>query len=308
MLTKKQLGRTGLEVTQLGFGAMEIRGERIWSGRPVADEQAETILNAVLDSGINFIDTANDYGKSERYIGQYISCRRNEYYLATKCGCTIVDAGDHDETPHIWTRDNLLRNIEESLTLMQTARVDIWQLHNPPVETVLENDLIEVMQDVKAQGLTQFIGVSTTLPHLPEYIKLGVFDTFQIPYSALERKEEESITAAGEAGIGIIIRGGVAKGVPANVTQSAEDHRAEIWRASGLDELLEPGQSRMDFILRFTLTHPYCHSTIVGTLYPEHLSENIEAANRGPLSAEVYEAAKSKLDTAGIKPERLTNK
>src|SRR5207249_11143212 len=100
------LGRTGLEVTRLGFGAMEIRGKRIWGGRPVTDEQAERILNAVLDAGINFIDTAYDYGLSEAYIGRFISHRRDEYYLATKCGCTVVDAGDHDETPHIWTRDN----------------------------------------------------------------------------------------------------------------------------------------------------------------------------------------------------------
>jgi aryl-alcohol dehydrogenase-like predicted oxidoreductase len=58
------LGRTGLEVTRLGHGAMEVRGSRIWGGRPVTEEQAETILNAVLDSGVNFVDTSNDYGIS----------------------------------------------------------------------------------------------------------------------------------------------------------------------------------------------------------------------------------------------------
>src|SRR6187551_2832115 len=75
------LGRTGLDVTRLSFGAMEIRGSRIWSGRPVTDQQAETILNAVLDEGINFIDTANDYGRSEEFIGKYIAHRRDEFYL-----------------------------------------------------------------------------------------------------------------------------------------------------------------------------------------------------------------------------------
>ena len=74
------LGRTGLKVTRLGFGAMEIRGSRIWGGRPVTEDQAKTILNAVLDAGINFIDTANDYGRSEEFIGKYISQRRSEYY------------------------------------------------------------------------------------------------------------------------------------------------------------------------------------------------------------------------------------
>jgi hypothetical protein len=109
------LGRTGLDVTALGYGAMEIRGPRIWSGRDLSDDQAERILNAVLDAGINFIDTAYDYGRSEEYIGRFIGHRRNEYYLATKCGCTVVDAGDHDETPHVWTRENITARLEESL-------------------------------------------------------------------------------------------------------------------------------------------------------------------------------------------------
>src|SRR5437868_4645523 len=119
-MEKRTLGRTGFEATVLGFGAMEIRGNRIWNGRPVTDEQAERILNAALDAGINLIDTARDYGRSEEYIGRYISNRRDEYFLATKCGCTIKPAGDHDDTPHIWTRENLMSNIEESLSLLKT--------------------------------------------------------------------------------------------------------------------------------------------------------------------------------------------
>src|SRR5689334_11546272 len=110
------LGRTGLEVTRLSFGAMEIRGSRIWGGREVTDEQAKTILNAVLDAGINFIDTANDYGRSEEFIGKFIAGRRKEYILATKCGCKVTRKDDKtDETPHEWTRENLFRGLEESL-------------------------------------------------------------------------------------------------------------------------------------------------------------------------------------------------
>src|SRR5450759_2775083 len=141
-MEKRILGKTGLNVTILGYGAMEIRGTRVWGGRPVTDQQAQRILNAVLDSGINFIDTAYDYGRSEEFIGKFISHRRGEYYLATKCGCSFEDKGDHDETPHIWTRENLLHNIEHSLSLMKTDYVDIWQLHNPSVEQVESADLL----------------------------------------------------------------------------------------------------------------------------------------------------------------------
>ncbi len=72
-LEPRTFGRTGLEVTTLGYGAMEIRGPRIWRGRDLTDDQAEHILNTVLDAGINFIDTAYDYGRSEEYIGRFIS-------------------------------------------------------------------------------------------------------------------------------------------------------------------------------------------------------------------------------------------
>lgn len=300
-LAKKTLGHTGLEVTQLGFGAMEVRGNRIWGGRPCSDEQAETILNAVVDAGINFIDTANDYGKSELYLGQFLAKRRDEFYVATKCGCTIQFAGDHDETPHIWTRDNILRNIADSLMKMRTDSVDILQLHNPSAEDAEKNGLVDVLKELQSAGVVRYIGCSSTSPHLSTYIGWDVFDVFQIPYSALERQHENLITKAAEAGAGIIIRGGVARGEPGSGLGNQD--RWTKFEQARLDELLEDGESRTSFLLRFTLSHPHCHTTIVGTLNPDHLRENIAMAEKGPLSADVYAEAKKRLDAVGEIPE-----
>ena len=86
-VAKRELGRTGLQVTTLGYGAMELRGAP--RARDITEAQAETILNKVLDAGINYIDTSIDYGLSEERIGRYISHRRAEYYLASKCGCLV---------------------------------------------------------------------------------------------------------------------------------------------------------------------------------------------------------------------------
>jgi aryl-alcohol dehydrogenase-like predicted oxidoreductase len=296
-----KLGRTGLKVTRLGYGAMEVRGSRIWGGRPVTEEQAKTILNAVLDAGINFIDTANDYGRSEEFIGKYIAHRRSEFYLATKCGCTVVRRDENtDDTPHVWTRENLLRGLNESLQRMKTDYVDIMQLHNPPVEEAEKNGLVAVLKEMQQQGKVRFISISTTLPHLPTYLKWGVFDTFQIPYSALERDHEDWITKSAEAGIGIIIRGGVARGEPGVGLGNAE--RWERFEQAKLDDLLEPGEKRTAFLLRYTLTHPHADTIIAGTLYPEHLQENIQTILKGPLSAQVYAEAKRRLDLVGLKP------
>jgi aryl-alcohol dehydrogenase-like predicted oxidoreductase len=298
---KRRLGRTGFEATVLSYGAMEIRGPRIWNGRPVTDEQAERILNAVLDAGINLIDTAYDYGRSEEYIGRFIAQRRAEYFLATKCGCTVVPANDHDETPHVWTRENLLRNIDESLQRMRTDHVDLLQLHNPSVEQVEQGDLVAVLQEIKAAGKTRFIGCSSTFPHLPRYINWGVFDVFQIPYSALERDHEEAISAAARAGAGTLIRGGVARGAPSEEGLGSGERWA-AWEQARLDDLRSPDESRTAFLLRFTLSHPDLDTTIVGTLRPEHLAENVRIAEIGPLPADVYAEAKRRLAAAGRQP------
>ena len=108
MITRK-LGRTGLEVTQLGYGSMGLRGPRTWGVRVVDDEAADRFLNLVLDTGINFIDTAPDYGVTEQRIGQFISHRRDEFVLATKCGCAPIQHEDHLTTLHIpLTHENLV--------------------------------------------------------------------------------------------------------------------------------------------------------------------------------------------------------
>ena len=166
LLESRPLGGTGLTVTRLGYGAMEVRGQRIWGGRPVTDEQAGTILEAVVDAGITFIDTANDYGRSEAYIGQFLAERREEFVLATKCGCTIVPAGDHDETPHSWDRDHLLTNIDDSLAKLRTDHVDVLQLHNPDVRSSEEHRVVDTLREIKDSGKARHIGISSTSPDL----------------------------------------------------------------------------------------------------------------------------------------------
>jgi aryl-alcohol dehydrogenase-like predicted oxidoreductase len=189
---------------------MEIRGAP--RGREVTSAQAETILNAVLDSGINYIDTSIDYGGSEEFIGKYISSRRDEYFLASKCGCPVDAASASD---HVFTRENIVAGILQSLRRMKRDYLDVVQFHHNPSREVLEdNGLIDVLRELQRQGKIRHLGVSGTLPHLPDQIDMGVFDVMQIPYSGLERQHEALISRAADSGIGTVIRGGVAKGEP----------------------------------------------------------------------------------------------
>ncbi|HSV74631.1 MAG TPA: aldo/keto reductase [Chthonomonadales bacterium] len=233
-IPRRTLGLTGLRVTALGYGAIEVRGARIWGGRPVTDEQAGAILNAVLDAGIDFIDTANDYGRSEEFIGRFISRRRSEYYLATKCGGTVVHRDDEtDDTPHVWTRDNLMRGLDESLGRMRTDHVDLTQLHNPSADQATAGDLVDVPGEMRRQGNARWIGCSSTLPHLATYIEWGVLDVSHIPYSTIERTHENASSAAASAGAGVIDRGCVARGGHRRRRPLGEVRRRTPRRATG---------------------------------------------------------------------------
>jgi aryl-alcohol dehydrogenase-like predicted oxidoreductase len=240
-------------------------------------------LNAVIDNGITFVDTANDYGRSEEYIGRFLSHRRDDFVLATKCGCTVARRNEStDDTPHVWTKENLFRGLHESLA------------RNPSVEQCENGDLVAALQEMKEQGKVRWIGVSATQPHLETYISWGVFDSFQIPYSALEREHEELIQAASDSGAGVIVRGGVARGEPG--AGLGKKDRWARWEAAGLDDLLDEGETRTGFLLRFTNAHPGMNTNIVGTMNVDHLKENIAAASR-PLPADTYAEAKTRLDS-----------
>ena len=305
-LARRTLGRTGLEVTRLGYGAMELAGIK----GPVDPAVAHKLLNHVLDSGITFIDTSPDYGGSEERIGEAISNRRDEYFLASKCGCPVTIPFElRDGRPvHLFTPENVRAGVEQSLTRMRTDHLDLVQVHMSPSRAELEReDVVGTLETLKAEGKLRFIGMSGILPDLRDHLAMGVFDAFQIPYSGLEREHEAIIREAAAAGAGTIIRGGVARGAPA--PDQDPDRMPEFWRGAmrakrdrwdeaRLDELTG-GLSRMEFMLRFTLSHPDVHTIIVGTANPAHLDDNVRAAHAGPLPEDVYREAKRRLDALG---------
>jgi len=269
----------------------------------LSDEDAERVLNAVLDAGINFIDTSIDYGLSEERIGRFISERRSEYFLASKCGCVPGQRGEH-----IHTAENIRRGVENSLRLLKTDYLDLVQFHRSLTKKEFEDHgALQEAIKLRDEGKVRFIGVSGTLPNLNQQIEMGVFDAFQIPYSALQRDHEGVIARASEAGAGIIIRGGVARGAPTDWDEKtyymvAPDTLRDRWELARLDELLSDGMSRMEFTLRYTLSNPHLDTTIVGTKDLGHLKDNVEAALKGPLPDDVMREAQRRLAEAGSVP------
>jgi aryl-alcohol dehydrogenase-like predicted oxidoreductase len=305
-MEKRQLGQTGITVTALGYGAMELRN---------MEEQASVrILNEVLDSGINYIDTSPDYRMSEMYIGKAIAHRRDEFYLATKCGCHVDGRGNPQDPSHVWSRGRLLTNVEDSLRLLKTDHIDVWQLHGTRPGWLAggkHDEVILTMQELKQQGKVSAIGISFRnggpgddmypagygFEGMQEFMTWGVFDVIQTVYGGLTRKNEIAVAQAAELGIGMIVRGVVKRYFPGY---------DELFERAGLGELCEVGESANSFLIRFAMTHPGISTMIVGTSNPDHLAENVAAAGKGKLAEDVYAEAKRRLDAAGVTADRLS--
>ena len=183
---------------------------------------------------------------------------------------------------------------------MKTDYLDVVQFHaSPSRRTLEEHGAVEALLELREAGKVRLIGMSGTLPHLTDHIAMGVFDVFQIPYSAVEREHEAAIAAASVTGAGIVVRGGAAKGAPTEGKQTGLQW--ERWRQAHLEDLLD-GMSPMEFILRFTFTNPNLDTTIVGTVNPAHLQTNLDILRQGPLPPDLYEEAKRRLAVAGSAP------
>lgn len=285
-MKKMKFGNTGMMVSQIGYGASEIG----WADT-VSEKDAELVLHAALDAGVNFFDAAPDYGICEERIGNFISSRRKEFYLATKCGCDPVSRGG--KGGHIWTRDQIMKNIEESLVRLKTEYIDVYQIHShlSPDEPIEE--MAGILHELKAQGLIRFVAISTSAQMVGKLAPLGIFDAFQTRFNFLTNDPAAPIMVASESGAGIIIRGATAKGGPDRWKEAEPRAYDKYYRKSherynemNMSELLGD-MKPAELILRYTLSHTFCHTAIVGTKRVAHLNENIASAEKGPLSAEL---------------------
>jgi aryl-alcohol dehydrogenase-like predicted oxidoreductase len=294
----RTLGRTGLEVSLLGYGAMELRGPP--RSPDLSDAQAGQLLNTLLDAGVTLIDTSISYGRSEELIGRHLGHRRDEYVLASKCGCIPSSPMEHD-----FRRHNIRIGTEQSLRRLATDHLDLLQVHASPSRSQLEIDgTVQTLLELRDEGKVRWIGMSGTLPHLPDHIEMGVFDVFQIPFSALQREHEELIGLAADTGAGTLIRGGAARGAPADDKAWSvgpiglpDGEAARRWSHSEIETLLD-GMDPFEFVLRFSFNNPAVSSVIVGTSNIDHLRSNLAIAERGSLPSDLYDVARRRLATA----------
>ncbi|WP_020406904.1 aldo/keto reductase [Hahella ganghwensis] len=296
MIPKTTLGNTDLHISRLGYGAMELRdleGEKSHPSSAVPGKlkdpkQAEQALNAALDAGISFIDTAWAYGRSEEFIGRFISHRREEYTLATKAGHLYRGVSDQSS----WTVEAVTTCLEQSLKRLNTDHVDLLQLHNPRPEEVDWEAMTNALERFRSRGMLRYIGLSSGVPHIDKFLDLGIFDSIQVPYSALMPENARAIQRAKTMGVGVITRGTLGEGAPiaGDPSRALYKKLKSRWDNSCLPAMAD---NITEFLIRYSLTNPNVDVALFGSANPDHITANAASAEQSLLQGDVVEQVQS---------------
>lgn len=224
--TPVTLGRTDIIVNKNGFGALPIQR--------ISAEAAGKLLKKAYDAGIRFFDTAHGYSDSEEKMGLALSDVRENIYIATKTAA---------QTP-----EEFWKELEQSLEMLKTSYVDIYQFHNPPFcpKPGDGSGLYEAMLEAKHQGKIRFIGISShRMAVAEEAIESGLYDTLQFPFNCLSTDREVALTEkCALKGIGFIAMKGMSGGLISNseaayAFQNQYENVLPIWGVQKEQELDE---------------------------------------------------------------------
>jgi aryl-alcohol dehydrogenase-like predicted oxidoreductase len=284
-MEKRLFGKTGLNVTVLGFGGAEIGFEK-------ADQDTVSkLLNRALDLGLNVIDTAECYMQSEELIGQAVANRRKAYYLFTKCG--------HPDSPtkEDWSPDSLLKSIERSLSRLRTDCLDLVQLHSCSESELRKGDVITALHKARERGHCRFIGYSGDGAAARYAVECGSFDTLQTSISIADQEAINlTIPLARQKKMGVIAKRPIANAAWRYQSKPSNSYHVPYWeRLQKLDYTFihDDPEHAAEIALRFTLSVPGVHTAIVGTKNPNRWSENAKLAAAGPLPQDQFEAIRS---------------
>jgi aryl-alcohol dehydrogenase-like predicted oxidoreductase len=276
--------------------------------RDLAERDAIAFLNGLVDSGVNYIDTSIDYGLSEQLIGKALARRRGDFFLASKCACQVgVEGVGGRGEKHTYTGENVTAGVEQSLRRLQTDHLDVVQVHGDPTRKQLEDGgVIDAMLKLQRAGKVRWLGISQRLPLLAEFVGVDYFQVVQVPYSALQRGNEDVIAALKRSGKAVVARGVTGRGAPAkNWTTrpigTAEGEVRDLWSRAGLDEAIG-AMPAIEFMIRFVLSNEDIDVALVATTDRAHLAADIAIADRGPLDPDFLRAVKERITAAGGGP------
>jgi len=283
-MDRRELGRTGLEVTPLGLGGAEI------GLRNVEQPAATRLLNAVLDMGVNVIDTAACYADSELKIGAGVSSRRDQFVLVTKCGDAVDDISAGE-----WTAELIRQSIDRSLRRLRTDHVDVLLLHSCRPEVLARQELLDALLEAQEAGKARFLGYSGDNDGARAAAGMSIFSVLETSLNICDQQVLDGwLPPARGAGMGVIAKRPLANACwrgPENLGEFYSDYAAPYVRRLEAMGLTPEGVGFdgpwAELALRFACFQSGVSTAITGSTDAAHLRANIEAVEKGPLDAEV---------------------
>jgi 1-deoxyxylulose-5-phosphate synthase len=293
-MNRRILGRTGLAVSEIAFGGVEIGlpygiDIRNPSEMPT-EQQAIDLLHAALNNGVNFFDTARMYGRSEMLMGKAFAGRRDQVVINTKC----VHLRDTDKK--LYDRAEIRRlipdSLHKSLAALRTDHVDVYMTHTGDLEILDHPDVLEGFDSIRRKGLTRAIGVSTYTPdETRKAVESGVWDVIQLPFNLLDQRQADLFPLAAQRGVGIMVRSVLLKGILSTrggnlhpALLGVTEHRNRLIRIMDADEKQLPRMAT-----RFALGFDQVSCVLVGIDRLEYLQAALDSAAGPALPHEMFE-------------------
>jgi len=296
-MQKRTFGKTGLEVSPLGFGAA-----------PVAYLQADRdratrVLNLLLDNGVNLIDTAASYPGSEEFLGQTIM--RDEFVLVSKCGQAF------DDLPgEAWSAEVVSATVDRALKRLRTDRLDVMLLHSCDEQTLRKGDALEALVKAQQAGKVRFIGYSGDNEALAYAASLPQVQVVETSVNIVDQRNISlGLALCEKNNIGVLAKRPIANAAwkgAGELPGMYKDYAAEYIRRfakmgvtpADLGFSGPPAEAWPEIALRFTLSFPAVHCAIIGTTNPDNAMRNVEFARKGPLPQAAVDKLRQAFDAA----------
>lgn len=291
-MKRNQLGTSELNISEIGLGCMSLGTD---------EAQAERIVHAALERGVNFLDTADlyDSGRNEEIVGKAIRGRRQDVVLATKVGNRRIPGKEG----WVWdpSKAYIRSAVKESLRRLQTDYIDLYQLHGGTLDDPID-ETIEAFEELKQEGVIRYYGISSIRPNvIREYVKRSGIVSVMSQYSILDRRpEEEVLPLLADNRISVIARGPVASGVlteqgGAKVAKGYLDYSPDelIQIREQLQRLVKNDRSMGQTAIRYALANPVVATAIAGASSLEQLIHNTAAGDAPALTDEEIERIRS---------------
>lgn len=283
-MNQRPLGNTGIRVSEIAFGGVEIGlpyGIGITSRADMPTEtDAIRLLHTALDRGITFFDTARMYGNSEVLMGQAFQGQRDQVVLATKCRHFRTREGDLPDANTV--RNTIESSLQESLAALKTDYVDIYYLHQADLEILQRQEVAETFLQLKKQGVIRATGVSTyKVEETQKAIESGVWDVVQVPFNLMDQSQQSQFSLAAEQGVGIVVRSVLFKGI---LSEKGRQLHPALQKVSDHLKAYNPLLNNLiptlpALAIKFALSFPEVSSVLVGIDRLAYLRSALAAAD-----------------------------